>query len=36
MTRDDEIFEAPPDDFPMEPVHPGQVLEEEIVARLNH
>jgi antitoxin HigA-1 len=33
MTRDNDIFEAPPDGFPTEPVHPGQVLDEEIVAR---
>ncbi|HKN30948.1 MAG TPA: HigA family addiction module antitoxin [Roseiarcus sp.] len=33
MNRDDDIFEAPPDGFPMEPVHPGQVLEDEIAAR---
>jgi len=35
MTRDD-IFEAPPDGFSIAPVHPGQVLEEEIAARLSH
>src|SRR5208283_150181 len=33
MNRDDDIFEAPPDGFAMSPVHPGQVLEDEIAAR---
>ena len=33
MARDDDIFEVPPDGFPIEPVHPGEVLEEEIAAR---
>jgi addiction module HigA family antidote len=33
MTKHADIFEAPPDGFAMTPVHPGQVLEEEIAAR---
>ncbi len=32
MTKD-EIFHARPDGFAMEPVHPGEVLREEIAAR---
>ena len=33
MTTENEIFQAPPDGFAMEPVHPGEVLREEIAAR---
>jgi addiction module HigA family antidote len=28
-----EIFLAPPDGFPFDPVHPGEVLQEELAAR---
>jgi addiction module HigA family antidote len=33
MTNEDEIYPAPPDGFPFEPVHPGEVLREELTAR---
>jgi antitoxin HigA-1 len=33
MTKKDEIFDAPPDGFAMAPVHPGEILAEEIAAR---
>ena len=33
MTKTHEIFDAPPDGFAMAPVHPGEVLQEEIAAR---
>lgn len=33
MTGNNDIFEAPPDGFPMEPVHPGQLLADEITSR---
>ena len=33
MTKKHEIFDAPADGFTMEPVHPGEVLQEEIAAR---
>jgi antitoxin HigA-1 len=33
MTTKDEIFDSPPDGFAMAPVHPGEVLAEEITAR---
>ena len=33
MTKTHEIFDAPPDGFAMALVHPGEVLQEEIVAR---
>jgi len=33
MTKTHEIFDAPPDGFAMTPVHPGEVLQEEIAAR---
>jgi addiction module HigA family antidote len=32
MTEDD-VFPAPPDGFALEPVHPGEVLDEELAAR---
>ena len=32
MTEDD-VFPAPPDAFALEPVHPGEVLDEELAAR---
>ena len=33
MTTDDDVFFAPPDGFALEPVHPGEVLQEELAAR---
>jgi addiction module HigA family antidote len=33
MTTQDEIFLAPRDGFPFEPVHPGEVLLDELAAR---
>jgi addiction module HigA family antidote len=33
MSKKDEVFDAPPDGFAMAPVHPGEVLQEEIAAR---
>jgi addiction module HigA family antidote len=33
MSKKDEVFEAPPDGFAIAPVHPGEVLAEEIAAR---
>jgi addiction module HigA family antidote len=33
MTKKHEIFDAPPDGFAMAPMHPGDVLQEEIAAR---
>jgi hypothetical protein len=33
MANKPKIFEAPPDGFAMAPVHPGEVLHEEIAAR---
>ena len=33
MKKKDAIFDAPPDGFLLEPVHPGEVLQEEIAAR---
>ncbi|MGA2491700.1 MAG: HigA family addiction module antitoxin [Roseiarcus sp.] len=33
MTKTHEIFDAPPDGFVMAPVHPGEVLQEDIAAR---
>ena len=33
MTKKHEVFDAPPDGFAMAPVHPGEVLQEEIAAR---
>ena len=30
---EDEIFLAPPDGFALEPVHPGEALQEELAAR---
>jgi len=33
MTTEDEIFLAPPDGFPFEPAHPGEVLSDELAAR---
>ena len=33
MTTKDDIFLAPPDGFPLEPVHPGEVLQDELAAR---
>ncbi len=33
MTKNHEVFDAPPDGFAMAPVHPGEVLQEEIFAR---
>ena len=33
MTTDDGVFLAPPDGFALEPVHPGEVLQEELAAR---
>ena len=33
MTIEDEVFAAPPDGFAFEPVHPGEVLQEELAAR---
>jgi addiction module HigA family antidote len=32
MTESD-VFQAPPDGFALEPVHPGEVLQEELAAR---
>ena len=33
MTTEDDVFLAPPDGFAFEPVHPGEVLQEELAAR---
>jgi|SRR5271167_4590433 len=33
MTTEEEIFLSPPDGFPFEPVHPGDVLLEELAVR---
>jgi addiction module HigA family antidote len=33
MKKKNAIFDAPPDGFAMAPVHPGEVLQEEIAAR---
>jgi len=33
MTKDDAVFVAPPDGFALEPVHPGEVLQDELAAR---
>jgi addiction module HigA family antidote len=33
MANKPKIFDAPPDGFAMAPVHPGEVLHEEIAAR---
>lgn len=33
VATDDEIFLAPPDGFPFEPAHPGEVLLDELAAR---
>ena len=33
MTTEDDVFPAPPDGFAFEPVHPGEVLQEELAAR---
>src|SRR5260370_36643128 len=33
MTTEDEVFLAPPDGFAFEPVHPGEVLQDELAAR---
>ena len=33
VTTEDEIFLAPPDGFAFEPVHPGEVLQEEAQLR---
>jgi addiction module HigA family antidote len=33
MTKKTEIFHAPSDGFAMQPVHPGEVLHDEIAAR---
>jgi addiction module HigA family antidote len=33
MTKEHDILDAPPDGFAMAPVHPGEVLQEEIAAR---
>jgi antitoxin HigA-1 len=33
MTKKHEVFHAPPDGFTMAPVHPGEVLQDEIAAR---
>jgi addiction module HigA family antidote len=33
MATEDEIFLAPPDGFPVEPAHPGEVLLDELAAR---
>jgi antitoxin HigA-1 len=33
MKAKDDIFLAPPDGFPLEPVHPGEVLQDELAAR---
>jgi len=33
MSKNDDIFVAPPDGFAIAPVHPGEVLAEEIAAR---
>jgi addiction module HigA family antidote len=30
---EDHVFPAPPDGFALEPVHPGEVLDEELAAR---
>ena len=32
MTEDD-VFLAPPDGFALKPVHPGEILQEELIAR---
>ena len=33
MTKKVDIFDAPPDSFPLAPVHPGEAVQEEIAAR---
>jgi antitoxin HigA-1 len=33
MTTEDDVFLAPPDGFVFEPVHPGELLQEELAAR---
>jgi antitoxin HigA-1 len=33
LTKKKEIFHAPPDGFAMAPVHPGEILQDEIAAR---
>ena len=33
MTIEDEVSSAPPEGFAFEPVHPGEVLQEELAAR---
>jgi antitoxin HigA-1 len=33
MTTKEDVFPAPPDGFPLEPVHPGEILQEELAAR---
>jgi antitoxin HigA-1 len=33
MATEDEIFLAPPDGFPFDPAHPGEVLSDELAAR---
>ena len=33
MVTEDDVFPAPPDGFAFDPVHPGEVLQEELVAR---
>jgi antitoxin HigA-1 len=33
MTTDDDVFLVPPEGFAFEPVHPGEVLQEELTAR---
>jgi hypothetical protein len=33
MATEDEIFLAPPDGFPSDPAHPGEVLSDELAVR---
>jgi addiction module HigA family antidote len=33
MTTEDDVFLAPPDGFNLEPIHPGEVLQEELASR---
>jgi plasmid maintenance system antidote protein VapI len=33
MTTENDVSVAPADGFALEPVHPGEVLQEELVAR---
>ena len=33
MNAADEVFLAPPDGFPFEPAHPGEILQDELGAR---